>query len=335
MNIITQRKPGSTVLLMGNEAIARGVLEAGAKICAAYPGNPSSEIIETLAKVADEMGLHVEWSVNEKVALEVAAAASFGGVRGFCAMKQNGINVCSDFLASLNLTGCEGGLVLAVADDPGGHSSSNEEDSRYYAKITELPLLEPATFQEAKDMTRWAFELSETLGLPVILRSSTRISHARGNVRLDELKEYHAKPRFDTTRLWIPLPVVAKHKTLHEKINRAEKIFNESGFNIYRGPATPELLIITCGTGWMYSLEAISNLDVEDRVGILKLATTWPLPTSFLLKHIQQPELILFLEEPSPFLEENVKSLYAQNSIHLKQKRFFGKKSGDLQRVLH
>jgi indolepyruvate ferredoxin oxidoreductase alpha subunit len=155
MSSISQNAPGKTVLLMGNEAIARGALEAGVKVCAAYPGNPSSEIIGTLAKVADQLGLHVEWSINEKVALEVAAAASFAGLRGLCAMKQNGLNVASDFLLNLNLSGCRGGLVLVVADDPSGVSSSNEEDSRIYAKLGDLPLLEPASFQEAKEMTKW------------------------------------------------------------------------------------------------------------------------------------------------------------------------------------
>ena len=180
MSSISQNAPGKTVLLMGNEAIARGALEAGVKVCAAYPGNPSSEIIGTLAKVAEEMGLHVEWSINEKVALEVAAAASFAGLRGLCAMKQNGLNVASDFLLNLNLSGSRGGLVLVVADDPAGVSSSNEEDSRIYAKLGDLPLLEPANFQEAKEMTKSAFEISEQLGLPVLIRSVTRVSHATG-----------------------------------------------------------------------------------------------------------------------------------------------------------
>src|SRR4030067_2362347 len=168
MSSISQNAAGRTVLLMGNEAIARGALEAGVKGCAAYPGTPSSEIIGTLAKVAEESGLPVEWTINEKVAWEVAAAASFAGLRGLCAMKQNGLNVASDFLLNLNLSGTQGGLVVVVADDPGGISSTNEEDSRIFAKIGDLPLLEPATFQEAKDMTRWAFSFSEELGLRVL-----------------------------------------------------------------------------------------------------------------------------------------------------------------------
>jgi len=315
---------------MGNEAIARGALEAGVKVCAAYPGNPSSEIIGTLAKVAVTMGLHVEWSVNEKVALEVAAAASFAGLRGLCAMKQNGLNVASDFLLNLNLTGTGAGLVLVVADDPSGVSSSNEEDSRIYAKLGDLPLLEPATFQEAKEMTKTAFEMSEQLGLPVLIRSVTRVSHARGNVSLDELPKGGPKARFDLSRPRISLPAVANHKILHEKLSRAKQRSEGSPFNFYRGPEKPELMIITSGSGWMYSLESLINLNLQDRVGILKMGTTWPLPENFVLNNLEKTDRILFVEEVDPFLENNVKETYAQHCIALGLKSFFGKASKDI-----
>ena len=330
MRSIAQNAPGKTVLLMGNEAIARGALEAGVKVCAAYPGNPSSEIIGTLAQVANEMGLHVEWSVNEKVALEVAAAASFAGLRGLCAMKQNGLNVASDFLLNLNLTGCNGGLVLVVADDPAGVSSSNEEDSRIFAKLGDLPLLEPAHFQEAKEMTKWAFEISEQLGLPVLIRSVTRVSHARGNVCLDELPQSSPKPRFDTSRPRTAFPASPNHKILHERFSRAKQMVEGSPFNLYRGPDQPELMVVTSGSGWMYSLEAVVNLNVQDKVGILKLGTTWPLPENFVLKHLKQADRILFIEEVDPFLEYNVKELYAQNCLDLGLKAFCGKVSKDV-----
>ena len=327
MSSISQNAPGKTVLLMGNEAIARGALEAGMKVCAAYPGNPSSEIIGTLAKVADELGLHVEWSINEKVALEVAAAASFAGLRGLCAMKQNGLNVASDFLLNLNLSGSRGGLVLVVADDPAGVSSSNEEDSRLYAKLGDLPLLEPANFQEAKEMTKSAFEISEQLGLPVLIRSVTRVSHARGNVCLDELSRSSPKPRFEPSQRFHALPAVMNHKLLHEKLNRAKQMAEESPFNFYRGPERPELMMITCGSGWMYSLEALINLNVQGRVGVLKLGTTWPLPESLVLEHLQKADRFLFIEEVDPFLENNVKEIYAQSCLVLGLKSFFGKAS--------
>jgi len=327
MSSISQNAPGKTVLLMGNEAIARGALEAGVKVCAAYPGNPSSEIIGTLAKVADELGLHVEWSVNEKVALEVAAAASFAGLRGLCAMKQNGLNVASDFLLNLNLSGCRGGLVLVVADDPAGVSSSNEEDSRIFAKLGDLPLLEPASFQEAKEMTKSAFEISEQLGLPILIRSVTRVSHARGNVCLDELPQSSPKPRFENSLRFHALPAVPNHRLLHEKFNRAKQMAEESPFNFYRGPEKPELMVATSGSGWMYSLEAMINLNVQERVGVLKLGTTWPLPESYVLEHLKKADRILFIEEVDPFLENNVKEIYAQNCLFLGLKAFFGKAS--------
>jgi indolepyruvate ferredoxin oxidoreductase alpha subunit len=327
MSSIAQNNPGKVALLMGNEAIARGALEAGVKVCAAYPGNPSSEIIGTLAGVAEELGLHVEWSINEKVALEVAAAASLSGLRGLCAMKQNGLNVASDFLLNLNLTGCRGGLVVVVADDPSGISSSNEEDSRIFAKLGDLPLLEPAHFQEAKEMTREAFDLSERLGFPVMIRSVTRVSHARGNVFLDELPQSSPKPRFDLSRPSLAFPPLPNHKALHEKFEKARKIFEESSFNFYRGPEKPDLMVITSGSGYMYSHEAMINLKVEERVGILKLGTTWPLPEEFLLRHLRRSENFLFVEEVDPFLENNVKELFAQNCFDLGVKRFFGKAS--------
>jgi indolepyruvate ferredoxin oxidoreductase alpha subunit len=312
---------------MGNEAIARGALEAGVKVCAAYPGNPSSEIIGTLAKVAEELGLHVEWSINEKVALEVAAAASFAGLRGLCAMKQNGLNVASDFLLNLNLSGCRGGLVLVVADDPAGVSSSNEEDSRIYAKLGDLPLFEPANFQEAKDMTRSAFDISEEVGLPVLIRSVTRVSHARGNVMLDELPQAGPKPRFEPSQRFHALPAISNHRLLHEKLNRVRQMAERSPFNFYRGPEKPELMVVTSGSGWMYSLEAILNLNVRERVGILKLGTTWPLPENLVIEHLRKADRFLFVEEVDPFLENNIKEIYAQSCLVLGLKSFFGKAS--------
>ncbi len=330
MSLIAQDAPGKTILLMGNEAIARGALEAGVKVCAAYPGNPSSEIIGSLSFVADALDLHVEWSVNEKVAMEVVAAASFAGLRGLCSMKQNGLNVAADFLLNLNLSGTQGGLVVVVADDPGGISSTNEEDSRIFAKLGDLPLLEPATFQEAKDMTRWAFSLSEDLGLPVMLRSVTRVSHARGNVRLDVLPRPATNAHFDISRPRLAFPPAPSHKALHQKLDRARTLVESSPYNIFRGPDKPELLVITSGSGWMYCLEAVMNLGVQDRVGLLKLATTWPLPATLVFKHLKQAATILFVEEVDPFLENNVKELFAQHCMDLGLKRFYGKAAGTI-----
>jgi indolepyruvate ferredoxin oxidoreductase alpha subunit len=328
MAIIDLDEPGKELLLMGNEAIARGALEAGVKVCTAYPGTPSTDIIENLAAVAKSMGLYVEWSINEKVALEVAAAASFSGMRAICAMKQNGLNVASDFLNVLNLLGVKGGLVLVTCDDPSAHSSNNEQDARYYAKMADLPLLEPATFQEAKEMTQWAFSLSEETGNVCLLRGVTRTSHARGNVILGPLPPVDLrKVRFDKSRPWRSHPVGQKHSQLHENLARLEEVFSASPYNEYLGPKRPEVLIITCGTGWLYSQEAIELVGLQGSVGILKVGTTWPLPARLVVESLQRADKVLFIEEVEPFLEGSVKELAADFSMEIGPKAFFGKRS--------
>ncbi len=330
MSIIDLDAPGKELLLMGNEAIARGALEAGVKVAAAYPGTPSTDIVENLAAAAKARGLYVEWSINEKVALEVAAAASFSGLRALCAMKQNGLNVAADFLLTLNLVGVKGGLVLVVCDDPSSHSSNNEQDSRPYAKMADLPLLEPATFQEAKDMTKWAFSLSEEMGIVCLLRGVTRTSHARGNVILGEIASAEQKAFFDKSKQWLTAPVLQKHHRLHLILDRLEETFGQSPFNQYLGPPKPSLLIITCGSGWLYSQEAVELMDLEDRVGILKIGTSWPLPTRLIVENLQRTEQILMVEEVDPFLEGNVKEIAAHYVGEIGPKIFYGKKSGHI-----
>jgi len=330
MSIFAKDAPGQQVLMMGNEAIARGAIEAGVQVCAAYPGTPSTEITGSLSRVGKDLGIYVEWSVNEKVALEVAAAASHAGLRGLTAMKQNGINVASDFLFELNLAGCKGGLVIVVCDDPAALSSPNEEDSRAFAKIGDLPLLEPSTFQEAKEMTKWAFDLSEALGIPCMIRSVTRVSHARGNVKLDEIPKKPRQARFDTSRPISPLPIPVTHQALHDKLIVCRERFEESPFNHYRGPENPDLMVVTSGAGWMYTLEALVNLGVEDRVGVLKLGTTWPLPVNFLQSHMKKASRVLFVEEVDPFIEDNVEAFCSRNVSDLGMKTFFGKASGTI-----
>jgi indolepyruvate ferredoxin oxidoreductase alpha subunit len=332
MSITSGDGPKTTQLLMGNEAIARGALEAGIGVAAAYPGNPSSEIIETLAKVAKERNLYVEWSVNEKVAMEVAAAASFSNVRALCAMKQNGLNVALDFLSNLNLTGAKSGLVLAVCDDPGAISSTNEQDSRHVAKALNLPLLEPATSQEAKDMAKWAFALSEEIANICILRSVTRISHARGKVVLGELPNVEKHAYFDISRK--PYASVGEtapklHQALYRNLARIREIYESSPFNWYMGPENPELLIITCGSGWFYSIEAVRILSAVNSVGILKLGTTWPLPQKLIKRHMLQTRKILVVEEVDAFLEGNLKELAADMEPG-RPWTFYGKASGHI-----
>jgi len=338
MSYVTDNREGMQHLLMGNEAIARGALEAGVNVASGYPGTPSSEIIESLAKVAKERNLYVEWSANEKVALEVAAAASFSQLKSLCAMKQVGVNVASDFLLHLGLSGTRGGMVLVTCDDPGALSSSNEGPSRHYAQMFEIPLLEPGDFQEAKDMTKWAFEFSEEIKNVVMVRSVTRVSHASGNVRLGALPEMevHADFRYEASAFNTDegpaesVPVNEKHRLQQEKLQKAIKLFEQSPFNTYHGPEKPELLIITSSAGNLYAREAISLLGAEDRVGLLKLGTTWPLPPMLLTRYLSKTDTIMIVEEVLPFLENNIKILAAENAREIGMKTFYSKHEGTI-----
>jgi indolepyruvate ferredoxin oxidoreductase, alpha subunit len=338
MTNIAEHDKNARHLLMGNEAIARGALEAGVAVAAGYPGTPSSEIIENLAAVSDKRDLYVEWSTNEKVAMEVAAAASFAELRTMCVLKQNGVNVASDFFLHLAGSGTRGGMLIVPCEDPGALSSINEGDSRHFSRMLEVPLIEPGDFQEAKDMTKWGFELSEELRCPVMLRSVTRLSHASGNVVFGDLPEVDHKARFQhdgfildpDTGIVSSAPVDYRHGLQQEKIKKAEEIFETSPFNTYTGPEKPELLVITSSACNLYTREAVLLLGAEDKVGILKLGTTWPLPPKLLEKHLAMTDKIMIVEEVIPFLEENVKILAAELAGTIGPKTFYGKRDGSI-----
>jgi len=330
-------KAGENYLMMGNDAIARGALEAGVSVVSGYPGTPSSEIIERLSEIANEAGIYTEWSVNEKVALEVAAAASFAELRSMAVMKQNGVNVAADFLLHLVLSGTRGGMVLVSCEDPGYLSSQNEGDSRTFAKLNEIPLLEPGDFQEAKEMTRWAFELSEKIKNIVFLRSVTRMSHASGDITFGSLPGIKPVARFRHTRgnlgpgLEGPMAAFgALHRLTQMKLKQAIGLFEESPFNTYEGPEKPEVLVITCSAGTLYSREAIQILGIDDRAGLLKLGTTWPLPPKLMKQYLSLTDKILIVEEVTPFLEDNVKIIAAELAPDIGIKYFYGKASGHI-----
>ena len=190
---ISVNKPDSYALLNGDEAVARGAVEANIKVAAAYPGTPSTEILETLAEAAKDLGIYAEWSINEIVAAEVAIGASMTGVRALTSMKHVGLNVASDAIMTLAYTGIEGGLVIVVCDDPALHSSQNEQDTRYFAVHAKLPLLDAGNPQEALDMARRAYEISEKLRLPIILRLTTRVAHGKARVKLGEFQKLARK----------------------------------------------------------------------------------------------------------------------------------------------
>ncbi|MEM1981093.1 MAG: thiamine pyrophosphate-dependent enzyme [Candidatus Hadarchaeales archaeon] len=337
MGRIGMDQPGRRMLLSGNEAIARGALEAGVQVCSGYPGNPASEVVEALLEVSRDFDLYVEWSTNEMVALEVAGAVAATGLRSLTAMKNLGVDVCSDFLMTVNLSGTKGGFVLVTGDDPAAHSTTTELDTRNYARMADVPLLEPSTPQEAKEMTKWAFELSEELGLICMVRSVTRLSHSRGVVELGVLSRERRKPEFTAPPPWTSGSSTFAcmfHDMLHQKMKTASEKFETSPFNKYEGPEHPNLLLITSGPSYTYSAEAVELLGLQDSVGILKLGTTWPLPEELLFKHLRLAQEVLFVEEIDPFLEQNVKMLAAEfASRGLKPPKFYGKKSGHLPAV--
>ncbi|MCP4682108.1 MAG: indolepyruvate ferredoxin oxidoreductase subunit alpha [Desulfobacterales bacterium] len=245
-------------------------------------------------------------------------------------MKQNGVNVASDFLTNLSLSGTRGGLVLITCDDPSGISSTNEEDARHFALLADVPLLEPSTPQEALEMTCWAFTLSEKIQNIVIVRSVSRLSHTRSNVMLGELSEMHLTPRVDLETPFHTFPVIACHEKRHEKLKAAEALFIDSLFNRYHGPDKPELIIMSSGCAVRYATEAVDMLDLYDKVGVLKLGTVWPLPVTLIKPYLATCDQFLFAEDVDPFLEDHVKSFAADIGRNIGVKDFFGKASGHL-----
>lgn len=334
--------PGTTHLLLGNEAIARGALEAGVGFATAYPGTPSSEIMETLAPIAKEMGIYAEWSINEKVAFEAAAAASLSNVRALSSMKQNGVNVITDFLVNLQMTGVGKGLVLVVCDDPGGMASSNEQDTRPIAKWLNIPLLEPSTAQECKDMTKWAFELSEQLGIVCMVRSVIQLSHTRGNVKFEKLPDITTKasfadvydmdnPKQSRFTCGMQFHPYKQSEVLLERFSKVQDKFEDSPFNSYEGPNAPELIIFTSSICYVHASEALTILNLQDRVGILKLGTTWSLPEEFVARYLEKSDKVLFIEEIAPFVERSVMEMAASLPADRPRPTFYGKRSGHVR----
>ncbi len=308
-------KPGEKVLLLGNQAIARGALEANIAVYAAYPGTPSSELTDTMAVVAKRAGVYMEYSTNEKVAFETALAAAWSGLRAMTAMKHVGLNVAADTFMSAVGMGVEGGFVIMVADDPSMWSSQNEQDTRVYGKFANVPVLEPSSPQEAKEMTKYAFELSEKFKHFVILRTTTRSSHARGEVVLGELPEEikAGKRKFgkfekDPER-FVDIPAHARkfHPLILEKIEKIREEFNDMPFNWIEGDENAKVGIIAPGLAYAYVKEALHWLGVEN-VKVLKLGTPFPVPYGLLEKFMDGLEKVLIVEELEPVVEEQVKT---------------------------
>lgn len=288
-------------LMLGNEAVARGAFEAGVRVAAAYPGTPSTEITENIAKY-DE--IYSEWSPNEKVALEVAIGASYGGARSICSMKHVGLNVAADPLFTASYTGVNGGLVIMVADDPGMHSSQNEQDSRHYARAAKVPMLEPSDSQECKDYVKAAFELSEKYDCPVIVRLTTRIAHSQSMVEIEDRENIELKPYVKDPGKYVMMPAMAKVRHVEvEKRMAALKDFAE-GTDLNRIEwGSRDIGVITSGISYQYSREAFGD------VSYLKLGMVYPLPEEKIKEFASQVKTLYVIEELEPFFEGQIKEM--------------------------
>lgn len=292
--------------MLGNVAIVRGIIEGGAQVIAGYPGTPSSEIIDTLAAM-DERDFHVEWSVNEKVAMEVAAGAAWAGVRSVVTMKHVGLNVAADPLMTLAYTGVKGGMVIIVADDPGCHSSQNEQDTRRYSQFALIPCLDPSTPQEAKDMTSYAFELSEKFEIPVILRPTTRISHGKSDIEIGTVSKKKPSAHFEKLiDRWVMLPKNAclRHPHLIGMQNQIKNELENLQWNELTINESSDFGIIAAGVSAVYAKEALERLGID--ASFLKIGT-YPVPEGMIHRLIEHVDRVLVIEELEPVVEEQVR----------------------------
>ncbi len=288
-------------LLLGNAAIARGAYEAGVKVFSSYPGTPSTEITENAAKY-DE--IYAEWAPNEKVALEVAIGASIAGVRSCACMKHVGLNVAADPLFTVGYTGVRGGLVICVADDPGMHSSQNEQDSRHYAESAKVLMLEPSDSSECKEFMKAAYDLSEEFDSPVLMRLSTRIAHSQSLVELGERVEVADKPYEKDAMKYVMMPAMAKarHIAVEDRLEKATAYAETSPLNTVEYN-DKKIGIITAGTGYFYAKEALPNAS------FLKLGMVFPLPEKLIIDFAKNVDKLYVIEELDPFIENHVKRL--------------------------
>ena len=295
-------------LLSGNEAVARGAWEAGVKVASAYPGTPSTEILEYFARYPN---VYAEWAPNEKVAVDVAIGAAYAGQRAFSSMKHVGLNVAADAFMYASMTGAEAGLVIATADDPGMHSSQNEQDNRTFAKFARVPCLEPSDSQEAKDLMIAAFDLSERFDTPVLLRLTTRICHSMSAVELGERVEAGKAaadrkfPRNAAKYVMVPGNAIKRHPVIEQRMRAVAEMAETFPFNhIEAGDKTPggsSLGIITAGVAYQYAKEVFPNAS------ILHLGMTWPLPEQLIRRFAASVKRLIVIEELDPFIEEAVR----------------------------
>lgn len=288
-------------LMLTNQAIARGAWEAGVKVLSAYPGTPSTEIAENFAKLD---GVYAEWAPNEKVAVEVALGAAIAGARSMACMKHVGVNVAADPLFTSAYTGINGGFVLVVADDPGMHSSQNEQDSRYYALSAHVPMLEPSNAGEAKEFVKLAFELSEKFDTPVMLRETTRVAHSHGVVTLGERENVPVRPYEKAASKYVSMP--ANAIKMHVKVEQRELALNEyvNGMEINRAEYTnpSEMGVVCAGAVYEYVKEALPEVNV------FKVGTVYPLPVKAISEFAKKVSKLYVIEELEPYMENTLKA---------------------------
>lgn len=301
-------------LFLGNEALAQGAIDAGLSGVYAYPGTPSTEITEYIqkSKLAKELNIHSIWSVNEKTAMEAALGMSYAGKRTLTVMKHVGLNVAADVFMNMSISGVNGGLVVVVADDPSMHSSQNEQDSRFYGKFAMIPILEPSNQQEMYDLTRYAFDLSEELKLPVLLRTVTRLSHSRSFVNTrDKIAQNDLNLPEDASRFaLIPSYARGLYQKLLDIQPKIEAIAENSTNNTLTIGKDKSLGIIACGLGYNYLME---NFEDECPYSILKV-TQYPLPRQKVKELFKTCDKILVLEEGYPLVEEMIGDYFQENS---------------------
>lgn len=289
-------------LMLGNEAVARGLYEAGCRVVSSYPGTPSTEISEYAAKYEE---IYAEWAPNEKVAAEVALGASFGGARSFCAMKHVGLNVAADPLFTSSYTGINGGMIFAVADDPGMHSSQNEQDSRHYAIAAKLPMLEPADSEECRDFIKEAYEISEKYDTPVLFRLSTRVSHSQSIVEEGQRKEVPLKDYVKNPQKYVMMPAFAKsrHVVVEKRLEELSLLAEKTGLNRIEW-ADKKVGVVCSGIAYQYVKEALG-----DQASVLKLGLIYPLPEQMIRDFARQVDKLYVIEELDDIFETQIKKL--------------------------
>jgi len=330
MDVLLTPSGGKEQLLLGNEAIVRGALEAGMAFATCYPGTPSSEVPDTLYRLRKQFPKKVkyyfEYSTNEKVALECAAGAAASGVRTLCTMKHVGVNVAADPLMTLAYVGVRAGLVILTADDPSLFSSQNEQDNRFYARLSGLPMLEPAGPAESKEMITYAFDLSEQLGSPVFVRTTTRVNHAREAVPLAKLGKVKQKAKFVKNPMqFVTVPAVSRnlHLRLLNIYNQAQAVSENSPFNKISGRG--KWGVITNGVSYNYVADAVADLGAKSKIKVFKVGQSYPLPEKKLAKFLKSVDKVLVVEELEPIMEQAVRAIAQENGIKV---QIVGKMAG-------